>query len=66
MEVDEQNEQTVPEIELEEEIDHDGVEQGHGQMPGLHPAALKNGPGVVDEVGDWIIHLLLLSSFNQY
>ena len=33
-------------------------------MPGSHPVALKNVPGVIDEVGEWIIPRFLLSGFK--
>ena len=60
LETDAHEEQTVLDTELEEDIENCGMEDDQGQTQEMLPVPLKNGSEMMDEVGEWVSHSLLL------
>ena len=60
METDAHEEQTVLDAELEEDIENCGMEDDQAQTLDLLPVPLKNGSEMMDEVGEWVSHSVLL------
>ena len=62
LETDEQEDQPASNADLEADIDNESIDQGH--MASMLPDALKDGSGMIDEVGEWSFHSLLLFTFK--